>query len=608
MPIGAEVLASGQVSFRVWAPKRKSVAVALVGQTVPLAREPDGYWSGAVKGVRAGDTYRFQLDGSDSFPDPASRYQPEGPHGPSAVVDPAAFSWTDASWKGLALEGQVIYELHIGTFTQAGTWQSAMDDLPELARLGVTVIEMMPVADFPGSFGWGYDGVNLFAPTRIYGSPDDLRSFVDRAHSLEMAVILDVVYNHFGPDGNYLSQFSKDYFTSKYTTDWGEAINYDGIDNGPVRELVCTNAGYWIEEFHIDGLRLDATQNVYDESAKHILSEVTAAVRKAAPERLTIVIAENEPQHVRLIRPVEQGGYGMDGLWNDDYHHAAMVALTGHKEAYYTDYGGTPQEFISAFKYGYLYQGQHYRWQKSRRGKPAFGVAPSTFVTFLQNHDQVANSGRGLRAHELSSPGLYKAMTAMTLLGPGTPMLFQGQEYAASQPFYFFADHQPELAALIAKGRREFLYQWRSLKTGQFDKYLTDPGARETFEACKLDPSERARHASAYALTKDLLRLRREDATIAHPVHFDGAVLSTNAFVLRTFGEHNIDRLLIVNLGVDLHLSPAPEPLLAPPEDKVWKLVFSTEDPAYGGCGTDALESDDGWHIPGQSALLLVPE
>jgi maltooligosyltrehalose trehalohydrolase len=456
LPIGAEALPEGGVHFRVWAPRCRRVEVVIEGgrgcsssnpQGIELAPETLGYFSGLVATSGAGTRYRFRLDGSDGlYPDPASRFQPDGPHGPSQVIDARRFRWTDGAWRGVRLEGQIIYEMHIGTFTREGTWASAIRELPELAAAGITVLEIMPVAEFPGRFGWGYDGVDFFAPTRLYGEPDDFRRFVDRAHALGIGVILDVVCNHVGSDGNYLKQFSEDYFTNRYTTEWGEAINFDGENAGPVREFFLANTGYWIAEFHLDGLRLDATQNIYDQSSDHILAAMTRRVREMARGRSIIIVAENEPQHVKLVRPQEQGGYGIDALWNDDFHHSAMVALTGHHEAYYTDHLGKPQEFISAIKWGYLYQGQWYTWQKQCRGTPGFGLQPATFVTFLQNHDQVANSARGLRCHVLTSPGRYKAMTALMLLGPGTPMLFQGQEFAASSPFFYFADHQQELA------------------------------------------------------------------------------------------------------------------------------------------------------------------
>ncbi|HWP42836.1 MAG TPA: malto-oligosyltrehalose trehalohydrolase, partial [Blastocatellia bacterium] len=450
LPVGAEVWPEG-VHFRVWAPRRKKVEVVIErepggqSQAFELAAEEGGYYSGLVASAAAGSLYRFRLDGDASFPDPASRAQPLGPHGPSQVIDPASFLWTDGDWKGLELEGQVMYELHVGTFTREGTWEAASRELPYLREVGVTVIEMMPVADFPGRFGWGYDGVNLFAPTRLYGAPDDLRRFIDKAHGLGLGVMLDVVYNHLGPDGNYLGQYSDDYFTDRYETDWGEAINFDGENSSAVREFFISNAGYWIEEYHFDGLRLDATQNIYDSSPDHILAAIARRVRESARGRATIVVAENEPQETRLVRPQERGGYGLDGVWNDDFHHSAFVALTGHNEAYYRGYLGSPQELISAVKWGYLYQGQLFTWQAKRRGTPTFGLKPASFITFIENHDQVSNSARGQRVHQLSDPAPYRAMTALLLLAPGTPLLFQGQEFAASSPFLFFADHKEDL-------------------------------------------------------------------------------------------------------------------------------------------------------------------
>jgi maltooligosyltrehalose trehalohydrolase len=499
--------------------------------------------------------------------------------------------------------------MHIGTFTQEGTWAATTRELAELAALGITVIEVMPVTDFVGRFGWGYDGVNLFAPTRLYGTPDDFRRFVDQAHACGIGVILDVVYNHFGPDGNSLKYFADAYFTDRYTTDWGEAINFDGDNAGPVREYFLANACYWIDEFHLDGLRFDATQNIYDTSSEHILAAISRQVRAAAPERSLLLVAENEPQQVKLVHPREQGGYGLDALWNDDFHHSAMVVLSGHNEAYYADHRGTPQEFISAVKWGYLYQGQWYRWQKQRRGTPTFGLKPATFVTFLQNHDQIANSARGLRCHALSSPGRYRAMTTLLLLGPGTPMLFQGQEFAASSPFFYFADHHPKLAALVRQGRREFMGQFPALATPEGQALLPDPADPTTFARSKLDLSERQRHAEVYALHRDLLQLRRQDAVFRRqrPGGVDGAVLGHEAFVLRFFGDHGDDRLLLVNFGLDLPLDPMPEPLLAPPLGMEWHMLWSSEHPRYGGCGTAPLDTDGNWRLPGHAAVVLTP-
>jgi len=600
LPVGAEVTPEG-VHFRVWAPKRKKVEVATDTGSFELEAEGDGYFSG----IGRGSLYKYRLDGGDAFPDPASRFQPQGPHGPSQVIDPSTFPWTDEGWRGLRREGQVLYEMHVGTFTPEGTWEAASRELPELARLGVTVIEMMPIAEFPGRFGWGYDGVDLFAPYHLYGKPDDLRRFVDRAHAAGLGVILDVVYNHFGPDGNYLRQYADAWFTDRYENDWGDAIDFEP---GPVREFFLANAGYWIDELHFDGLRLDATQDIHDASGDHILSAIGRRVREAANGRSTYLVAENESQEARLVRD-----FGIDALWNDDFHHTAAVALTGRNEAYYTDYLGTAQELVSAVKYGFLYQGQRYGWQKKRRGSSSLDLPPPAFVSYIQNHDQIANSGRGERCHLLSSPGRFRAMTALLLLAPATPMLFQGQEFCASAPFLYFADHEPELAQAVQKGRLEFLAQFPSLRAPEMRACIPDPREPSTFELCRLDLPERESHAPCYALHRDLLRLRREDPVFRAQGAggLDGAVLTPEAFVLRYFsqGSQGDDRLLVVNLGRDLSLVPAPEPLLAPPEGACWEVVWSSEDPRYGGCGAPPPEDrEGGWRLPGQAAVVLRPK
>lgn len=606
--VGANALVSGGVHFRVWSPLARQIDVVTERGTFPLEKDTADYFSGIAASMKAGDSYRYRLDGAAEFPDPASRFQPEGPHGPSQVVDPFSFAWTDSSWAGVELAGQVLYELHVGTFTSEGTWAAATKELPNLARTGITVVEVMPVADFTGRFGWGYDGVNWFAPSRLYGIPDDMRRFVDTAHALGIGVILDVVYNHFGPDGNYICNFSRNYITSKHTTDWGDAINYDGEGSGPVRAFVEANVACWIDEYHLDGLRLDATQNIYDDSKEHILAAITRAARKAAGNRKTIVVAENEPQEVKLIRCPEQGGYGMDGLWNDDFHHTAHVALTGRNEAYYTDYLGKPQEFISTAKYGYLYQGQWYKWQRQRRGRPSLTMPKSAFVTFLENHDQVANSARGLRAHQLASPAHYRALAALTILSPGTPMLFQGQEFASSAPFLFFADMPDRLISKVREGRKEFLRQWRSIQGSAMQQALADPCSQDTFTRCKLNHAERERNQTAYRFHCDLIRLKRTDPVLgAVPMGaIDGAVLAPEAFLLRFFGRDGDDRLLIVNLGADLNLNPAPEPLLAPTNQASWRMMFCTEAPEYGGCGMPEYEGGEAnWQLPGHAAALF---
>lgn len=619
-PVGAEVSPEGGVHFRVWAPARRRVEVKLGeladdGTSVELDREEDGYFSIHFPDLEPGSLYRFRLDHEPTlYPDPASRFQPKGPHGPSMVIDPWSYRWSDMDWKGISMAGQVIYELHVGTFTPEGTYRAAERELPELAAIGVTCIELMPLADFPGRFGWGYDGVNLYAPTRLYGSPDELRHFVDRAHQLGLAVILDVVYNHLGPDGNYLKAFSPAYFTDRHKTDWGEAINYDGPDSSPVREYFAANAAYWIDEFHFDGLRLDATQNIYDDAPKpadHILAEVGRRARAAAVGRSIIVVNENEPQHSNLVRSLEKGGFGLDGLWNDDFHHSARVAVTGNREAYYTDYRGTAQELLSAAKYGYLYQGHWYTWQNQRRGEPGLDLSPAAFIAFIENHDQLSNSARGQRIRFLTSPGRYRAVTTLLLLGPWTPMLFQGQEFAASSPFVYFADHNPDLSEVVWKGRREFLMQFPSIADPTARELVAAPHDPATFESCKLDFSERERNVELYQLTKDLLRLRREDPVfrMQKKRSTDGAVFNDQAFVLRFFADDGLDRLVLINLGTLLNLSHFSEPLLAPPTNCDWQLLLTTTQPRYGGngpgrfefCGEDCL-------LPAESALVLAAQ
>jgi maltooligosyltrehalose trehalohydrolase len=596
------------VHFRVWAPKRRRVEVAFEqGRDVELTPEEEGYFSGLAEGIGAGVLYKLRLDGGESFPDPASRFQPQGPHGPSQVIDPAAYEWTVRELPDVGRDGQVIYEIHVGTFTREGTWAAAARELPELADLGITVLELMPIAEFPGRYGWGYDGVDLYAPFHGYGEPDDFRRFVESAHAAGLAVILDVVYNHLGPDGNYLKQFSESYFTDRYVNDWGEAINFETADAGPVRELCIANAGYWIAEFHLDGLRLDATQDVKDASPDHLLAAVARRAREAAG-RTIYLIAENERQETRLVRPPAEGGYGLDALWNDDFHHSAMVALTKRSEAYYTDYLGSPQEMISLVKYGFLYQGQRYSWQEDRRGTSGLGLPGSAFINFLQNHDQVANSARGERIHKLASPGALRALTALMLLGPGTPLLFQGQEFAASSPFLYFVDHKPDLAAAVRHGRLEFLSQFPSLALPETQAGVPDPDSLESFERCKLDFQERQRNAGSYALHRDLLRLRREDPVFRAQGagSLDGAVLGPEAFVLRFFGENAGDRLLLVNLGRDLPLELVPVPLLAPLTGLRWEVLWSSEDPRYGGSGAPPPEDEEGrWRLAGQSAVVL---
>ncbi len=569
-PIGAELIGPNETHFRVWAPKAQHLDLVLEERVAndakrifhSLQADEDGYFSGTA-GVGAGALYHFRLnDGENFYPDPASRFQPDGPHGSSCVVDPTKFAWSDAEWRGTAMKGQIIYEMHIGTFTKEGTWHAATEQLAELAHIGITVIEMMPVADFPGEFGWGYDGVDFFAPSHLYGTPEDLRAFIDRAHSLGLALILDVVYNHFGPDGNYLGVFSDDYLVREKENEWGNAINFDGPNSGPVREFFITNGRYWIEEFHFDGFRFDATHAIRDQSSEYIIGAVGRAARKAAGSRSIILIAENDLQEV------------------------------------------------SAAKQGFLYQGQALSWQKALRGTPTFGISPEVFVSFIENHDQIANTGPGERLRFQTSPGRYRAMTALLLLGPWTPLLFQGEEFGASSPFLFFADiGDSSVRDAIRRGRAEWLAPFLSVTEEEARRRLPAPDYPGVFARCKLDFSEREKNRELYELHVDLLKLRREDSRFQQQIRggIDGAVLGPASFVLRYFSKENDDRLLVVNFGKSQVLEPAPEPLLAPASGCRWETLWTSDSPRYGGTGSAAVATQEQWVLPAECAVALQP-
>jgi maltooligosyltrehalose trehalohydrolase len=617
-PIGAELLGPHETHFRVWAPKAKHVELVVEGSAAkdakrafhPLHTEESGYFSG-VASVAAGALYRFRVNnGEDFYPDPASRFQPDGPHGSSCVIDPKRFRWTDSQWPGVTLKGQIIYEMHIGTFTKEGTWRAAAEQLAELARVGITVIEMMPIAEFPGKFGWGYDGVDLFAPSHLYGVPDDLRAFIDRAHSLGLGVILDVVYNHFGPDGNYLGIFSDDYLVRGEENEWGDAINFDGRNSGPVREFFITNGRYWIEEFHFDGFRFDATHAIRDRSNEYIIGAVGRAARETAASRSIILVAENDLQEAKMARPRSEGGDDLDGMWNDDFHHSAVVALTGRNEAYYADYLGAPQEFISAAKHGFLYQGQARSWRKALRGTPTLSIAPEVFVCFIENHDQIANTGQGERLRFQTSPARYRAMTALVLLGPWTPLLFQGQEFGASNPFMFFADvGDASVREATRRGRAKWLAPFLSLREDEALRSLPAPDDPKVFARCKLTCLEREKNRELYDLHIDLLKLRREDSRFGHQSSggIDGAVLGPASFVLRYFSKENDDRLLVMNLGERQVPEPASEPLLAPPLGCRWQTLWTSDSPRYGGAGAALTAAVEQWVLPGECTVALRP-
>jgi maltooligosyltrehalose trehalohydrolase len=580
---------------------------------LPLEPTGSGYFEGTHP-VPAGSLYKSRLDGGEAFADPCSRFQPEGPHGPSQVVDPTRYAWKDGGWPGIQPEGQVLYELHVGTFTPEGTYAAAARKLPLLKELGVTTLELMPLHTCPGRFNWGYDGVNLFAPHPAYGSPDALKRLVDEAHGLGLGIIVDVVYNHLGPDGNYLSQYSEGYFNKKYPNEWGDPTNFDdGEAAGPSRDFFIQNACYWVAEYHFDGLRVDATQSLYDASPRHIVGELVARVREAAGKRRVFIVGENEPQDVKLVKPPAQEGHGADALWLDDFHHSAKVAALGRSEAYLMDYCGTAQELLSCVLRNSLYQGQYYRWQKKKRGSPLLHTEAKHVVFYLQNHDQLANALKGERLHQQAGPARTRALTAFHLLLPQTPMLFMGQEFWASSPFLYFVDHHAELQELVRKGRDEFLCQFASACQAVKVEGYRVPFGEEAFRLSKLDWSERERNVEALAFHKDLLTLRREDPVFAAQdlKRLAGAVLSPHALVLRYFGSgQEGDRLVLLNLGAELEVSPCPEPLLAPPPGNKWRLLLTSEHVRYGGMGSPLFPGEDEgrMRVPGQMALVLTSE
>jgi maltooligosyltrehalose trehalohydrolase len=606
------VSTDGTQRFRVWAPAASRVDVVFEDgdcAPLPLTREAGGYFSGATQ--TSARRYKYRVDDNEPWPDPCSRFQPQGVHGPSLLVDPTAFEWTDAQWRGVAIERQVIYELHIGTFTPEGTFDAAAGKLEYLAELGVTVLEIMPVAECAGRWNWGYDGVQIYAPYHVYGDHEALKRFVDRAHALGLAVILDVVYNHLGPDGNYLPCFSPHYFSRRYRTDWGAPFNFDGDHNAGVRDFIIGNACYWVREFHLDGFRLDATQSIFDASQIHVLAELTQRARVVAQPRRIIFVAENEPQCSEHLLPVGAGGFGIDAMWNDDYHHSARVALTGSRDGYFHDYTGRAQELLSCVRHGFLYQGQWYGWQKQSRGSPLRDRSASACIIFLQNHDQVGNTATGVRAQYHCAPSRYRALLALTLLAPQTPMLFMGQEFGASTPFTFFADHTEKLARQVHAGRREFIGQFRCYAEATLQASIPDPRAEATFLNSKLDWSEGERNDPTLELHRDLLRLRANDPVISRQDvdAIDGATLSERSFVLRWFDADHGDRLLIVNLDGDSSPGSIAEPLLAPPRGSGWQVLWNSEAPKYGGLGWFQPVAEHGrgvWQIQAQCAVLLV--
>ena len=556
LDLGANVVEGG-VRFRVWAPNAERVEVEIERPGGPerhaLTPEADGYHAGTLAGARTGDQYRYALDGGQGFPDPASRSQPDGPHGASEVVDPSQYAWKDDGWQGLGADGLVIYELHVGTFTPGGTFDAAIARLPDLVELGITAVEIMPVAEFPGRRNWGYDGVDLYAPSSAYGGPEGLRRLVDAAHALGLGVLLDVVYNHFGPDGNYLRVYAADYFTDRHETPWGDAINYDGPQSEQVRHFVLQNVRYWLEEYHLDGFRLDATHAIVDTSPRHLLAEIAEVVHGPLSDRpagRAVVIAEDHRNLVQQIRPSEQGGLGLDGVWADDFHHALRTYLTGEREAYYANYTGRLEDVAATIEGGFLFQGQKRPASGELRSTKVTDEPARAFVFCSENHDQVGNRALGERLAHLIDRERYLVASAVLLFVPETVLLFQGQEFAASSPFQFFTDHNPELGKLVTEGRRKEFAGFAAFADPARRERIPDPQAEATFERSVLKWEEREAHAEVYDLYRTLLRLRRDDPVLQHQDRSaTRARASTDHLLAIRRWHEGAERLLLANFG-----------------------------------------------------------
>jgi len=494
-------------TFRVWAPTAKVVEIDIAGQRTSMQAEGDGWWFGEVSEAGEGTDYAFILDGGEPLPDPRSPWQPDGIHGRSRIVNHATYPWTDQHWQAPPLSSAIVYELHTGTFTREGTFEAAIGKLDHLVELGVTHLELMPVNEFPGARGWGYDGVDLYAPHHAYGGPAGLKKLVDGCHARGLAVLLDVVYNHLGPTGNYLGRFGP-YFTKRYATPWGEAINFDDRYSDEVRRFLCDNAVMWLRDYHFDGLRIDAVHAILDTCAVHFLEQLAEQVEALEAElgRRLFLIAESDLNTPRLVQAKEAGGYGLDAQWSDDFHHALHALLTGEREGYYADFG-TIAQVAKALRQAYVYDGCYSRYRRRRHGRPAAGLSGHCFLGYLQNHDQVGNRATGQRSSHLMSTGRLKLGAALVLTSPFVPMLFQGEEWGASAPFQYFTNHEdPRLGRAVREGRRsEFAaFGWKP-------EEVPDPQSVETFNRSKLDWSEieHEPHTGLLAWHRRMIALRR---------------------------------------------------------------------------------------------------
>ena len=597
--LGAVLLGEGRCRFQVWAPFRKQVGIHLLTpgeERLVLERGPQGYFQGVAEDVSPGALYQIQLDGNLERPDPASRFQPQGVHGPSQVVDPA-FPWKDGDWKGLEPADYILYELHVGAFTPEGTFDAVIPRLPKLTDLGVTALELMPVAQFPGGRNWGYDGVYPYAVQNTYGGPGGLKRLVNAAHRLGMAVVLDVVYNHLGPEGNYLRDFGP-YFTGRYRTPWGEALNFDGPYSDEVRRYFIENALYWIMEFHIDALRLDALHAILDISPRPFLAELSEAVRRTGEGlgRRVQLMAESDLNDAKFLRPEASGGYGLDVHWNDDFHHALHVLLTGEREGYYLDYGRL-EDLAAGYREGFIYSGRYSLYRKHRHGSSSAVFPPRRLLVFAQNHDQVGNRLQGDRLSSLVSFEGQKLAAAAVILSPYIPLLFMGEEYGEPAPFLYFVSHSdPDLIQAVRRGRQEEFSRFN------WEGEPPDPQAEETYLRSRIRFSliEEGDHRVLWEFYQELIRIRRKIMDRRDPERgiIEATALEGEQVLILRDGRDRMETLVILHFGKQDRSLPWPAPY------GKWHKGLASGDSRWKGPGDS---SPVGFTGGGEISLQLPP-
>lgn len=598
--IGAYYIENDKTSFTVWAPFKEKVQVKIKNnKTFDLTRNNHGYWEGEISGVSPGSLYKYLIDDENSFPDPASRLQPQGVHSWSGVDD-TSYSWSDINWKGIPLSQMLIYELHVGTFTPQGTFEAVIDKLDHLLELGINTIEILPIAQFPGSRNWGYDGVYPFAAQLSYGGTLGLKKMIDACHQRGIAVLLDAVYNHMGPEGNYLSQYGP-YFTEKYHTPWGSALNFDDKHSDEVRNFFIENALMWLDEFHIDGLRLDAIHEIIDRGARHLLKEMSQEIDKLEDKtgRTYVLIAESDLNDTKVINPYEKGGFGLEGQWVDDFHHSLHTLLTGENEGYYSDYGKV-EHLAKSYKQAFVYDGVYSRFRKRTVGNSPRGLSSSQFVVCLQNHDQVGNRILGDRLASLISFDKLKLAAGVYLSSPYVPMIFMGEEFGEDRPFQYFVSHgDPDLVQAVRDGRkREFEYFFES--QGDFP----DPQGEETFNASKIgwEFKENLRKNTLFEYYKKLITLRKDGFFDAFKNNIIQSEADEDNMTLKisTPGENGL--FAVFNFNDEEQIFSLPE------IEGTWEVLLSSSDKRWGGSKDISLANKRSHHsIPGNSLIIGRP-